>query len=45
MSEITRNLSYNDIKLLKKNTAGRTKRREEKEKQTQSQDRQIERRD
>lgn len=33
MSEITRNLSYNDIKLLKKNSSGRTETLEKKENQ------------
>lgn len=42
MSEITRNLSYNDIKLLKKNSSGRGKKIEELENQKQVQDAQRE---
>ena len=44
MSEITRNLSYHDIKLLKKNVFGRGKKME-KEVQVQEQDEQKERQD
>ncbi len=38
MSEITRNLSYNDIKLLKKNSSGKGKKREERENKIQEQE-------
>ena len=45
MSEITRNLSYNDIKMLKRNVSGRGKKIEERESQELEQDRQRERQD
>ena len=38
MSEITRNLSYNDIKLLKKNSSGREKKIEGRENQKPNQE-------
>ena len=44
MSEITRNLSYNDIKMLKKNSSSRGKKIEQKN-QKQEQEEQKERQD
>ncbi len=45
MSEITRNLSYHDIKMLRKNQAGKAKRIEEKEEQQWDVESQKERQD
>lgn len=45
MSEITRNLGYNDIKMLRKNSSGRKREIMGKEKQRLEEDRQIERQD